>query len=208
MSETDYIAGTLHSPASRDTGSGTGVLFRRRSCRSTRGLKHYRRRTSQRSFGVRTANTGFPDISQIRMTLSRRNAASISKWLDTAQMTFAVWQRGNRVAEYVDLSERITATFYDDEHEEGSEQNTTVKDVLDSVCDDYTVLPSAQPGWIPCSERLPADDGGYLITAIKEDKLITHVGIWYKGDHWVLMPREYVLAWMPLPEPYKEEQDG
>ena len=46
------------------------------------------------------------------------------------------------MAEYVDLSERITATFYDDEREEWSERNTTVKDVLDGVCDAYTVLSS------------------------------------------------------------------
>ena len=45
----------------------------------------------------------------------------------------------------VDLSERVTATFYDDEHEEWSQKTVTIRDVLDSVCDVYTVLPSAQP---------------------------------------------------------------
>lgn len=49
------------------------------------------------------------------------------------------------MAEYVDLSERVTATYYDDEHEEWSQKTVTIADVLDSVCDDYTVLPSAQP---------------------------------------------------------------
>lgn len=48
------------------------------------------------------------------------------------------------MAEYVDLSERVTATYYDDEHEEWSQKTVTIADVLDSVCDDYTVLPSAQ----------------------------------------------------------------
>lgn len=44
----------------------------------------------------------------------------------------------------VDLSERVTATFYDVEHEEWSQKTVTIQDVLDSVCDEYTVLPSAQ----------------------------------------------------------------
>lgn len=43
------------------------------------------------------------------------------------------------------LSERVTATYYDDEHEEWSQKTVAIADVLDSVCDDYTVLPSAQP---------------------------------------------------------------
>ena len=45
----------------------------------------------------------------------------------------------------VDLSERVTATFYDEEHEEWSQKTVTIRDVLDSVCDEYTILPSAQP---------------------------------------------------------------
>ena len=56
------------------------------------------------------------------------------------------------MAEYVDLSERVSATFYSDEYEEWTQQTVTIADVLDSVCDDYTVLPSAQP------ERLTNDD--------------------------------------------------
>ena len=52
----------------------------------------------------------------------------------------------------VDLDERVTAQFYDQECEEWTMQTVTIEDVLDSVCDEYTVLPSAQP------ERLTDDD--------------------------------------------------
>ena len=45
----------------------------------------------------------------------------------------------------VDLDERVTAQFYDAECEEWTMQTCTIADVLDSVCDEYTVLPSAQP---------------------------------------------------------------
>ena len=61
-------------------------------------------------------------------------------------MIFAVKQKGEQMAEYVDLSERVTATFYSDEYEEWTQKTVTIADVLNAVCDDYTVLPSAQPG--------------------------------------------------------------
>lgn len=54
---------------------------------------------------------------------------------------------------YVALSEKVTATFYDDEHEEWMQKTMTIADVLDSVCDDYTALPSAQPGIKPIDYR-------------------------------------------------------
>ncbi len=44
----------------------------------------------------------------------------------------------------VDLAEKVTATFYDEEHEEWTQQTVTIADVLDSVCDEYTILPSAE----------------------------------------------------------------
>lgn len=50
--------------------------------------------------------------------------------------------REGRMSNYVDLSERVTATYYDEEHEEWTQKTVTVADILDSVCDDYTVLPS------------------------------------------------------------------
>ena len=52
----------------------------------------------------------------------------------------------------VDLSERVSATFYDQEHEEWTQQTVTIADVLDSVCDEYTILPSAQPEIIRCKD--------------------------------------------------------
>lgn len=44
----------------------------------------------------------------------------------------------------VDLAEEVTATFYDEEHEEWTRRKVTIADVLDSVCDDYTILPSTE----------------------------------------------------------------
>ena len=67
-------------------------------------------------------------------------------------------------------------------------------------------LPSAQPGWIPVTERLP-QNGYWLWSAnggvVKKD--------FYWDGHWELAEKYgyEVLAWMPLPTPYREGgQDG
>ena len=64
----------------------------------------------------------------------------------------------------------------------------------------------SQMDWIPCSERLPEAGQGCLVChrgAIGIDTFIGH-------DHpykWNLYVRDYD-AWMPLPEPWKGEDNG
>lgn len=72
-------------------------------------------------------------------------------------------------------------------------------------------------GWIPCSERLPEEPFGCLVTVIDtnpmtledfENILPYHVG--YSEGQWndedgEQIPFE-VVAWQPLPEPYKLEE--
>ena len=70
-------------------------------------------------------------------------------------------------------------------------------------------LPSAQPEpkWIPCSERLPEDgtwnifsDGKNISVERYKMDAIDHFfpqGRWFSLDE--------AIAWMPLPEPYREE---
>lgn len=77
-------------------------------------------------------------------------------------------------------------------------------------------LPCVQPStqqWIPCSERLPAYgedvllsigkycNVGYLVAANDETD-----GEWYYSGWY--HPMNDVSAWMPLPDPYKEENNG
>lgn len=72
-------------------------------------------------------------------------------------------------------------------------------------------LPSAQPEqrWIPCSERLPdLWDERYLVSlawggvGVMEYK---STGFHNYGS-FSPVPIETVTAWMPLPEPYKEDE--
>lgn len=65
-------------------------------------------------------------------------------------------------------------------------------------------LPSAQPEqrWIPCSERLP--ENGYWLWSAKGGEVQKD---FYWDGHWENAEKYgyEVVAWMPLPEPYKED---
>lgn len=72
----------------------------------------------------------------------------------------------------------------------------------------------AQPEqhWIPCSKRLPKKDGRYQVTRYDYVTNTEFIDIlWYEKNTWWdrQATGDYaVTAWMPLPEPYKEEHDG
>ena len=86
------------------------------------------------------------------------------------------------------------------------------KQIVQEVAEEYN------GGWIPCSERLPEEPFGCLVTVIDcepvtqtdfENILPYFVG--YDGESWNdedgnEIPFE-VIAWKPLPEPYKESED-
>ena len=60
------------------------------------------------------------------------------------------------------------------------------------------LLPAAQQ-WIPCSERLPDQNGKYLV--VGRQKAINILK--FDGGRWY--GKWGVVAWMPLPSPYREE---
>ena len=87
-----------------------------------------------------------------------------------------------------------------------------VQEVAEEFATDTNV---GNNGWIPCSERLPEESFGCLVTVIDcepvtqtdfENILPYFVG--YDGESWNdeygnEIPFE-VIAWQPLPEPFKE----
>lgn len=66
--------------------------------------------------------------------------------------------------------------------------------------------------WIPCSERLPRDDEEVIVTCLDDSGdtpfSYTTTGWHFKGM-WVCNDERcmFVIAWMPLPEPYKGGQE-
>ena len=74
----------------------------------------------------------------------------------------------------------------------------------DCECIEYMALrdmPSAQQ-WIPCSERLPDQNGKYLV--VGRQKAINILK--FDGGRWY--GKWGVVAWMSLPKPYKGENNG
>lgn len=62
-------------------------------------------------------------------------------------------------------------------------------------------------GWIPCDEGLPDETGDYLVTIYWNERIMIDIGeIDCDGifKKWNYKSEVKVLAWMPLPEPYKE----
>ena len=75
---------------------------------------------------------------------------------------------------------------------------------IDCECLEFMALrdaPSAQQ-WIPCSERLPDQNGKYLV--VGRQKAINILK--FDGGGWY--GKWGVVAWMPLPEPYREETES
>ena len=67
-------------------------------------------------------------------------------------------------------------------------------------------------GWIPCSERLPKNEGWVIVTILDEygDTPYRYTAFgWYleAANCWIIdaEQRTDVTAWMPLPKPYKED---
>lgn len=68
-----------------------------------------------------------------------------------------------------------------------------------------------QPVWIPVSERLPEKNGKYLVFLTnpvrnQSDNVFTSwYNVYYK-EFETEKSLDYVKAWMPLPEPYRESE--
>jgi len=115
----------------------------------------------------------------------------------------------------------------------GKENAETVYGYIKKLCDDIKALPSAQQ-WIPCSKRLPPELKPVNVTWINrkpsvyyealKDKPFTDTAVIFEGKwYWqsaicVELLKEYgespadnvadaieIVAWQPLPEPYKGE---
>lgn len=72
---------------------------------------------------------------------------------------------------------------------------------------DMAIKVLEQTRWVPCSEKLPEEDGMYLISTCMN---CIDTCLFYKDDDeylWVDY-EESVIAWMPLPQPYKAESEG
>ena len=78
--------------------------------------------------------------------------------------------------------------------------------MVTSLFDGIKALPSAQQ-WIPCSERLPEDETSVLVCTEEKFMYIAErtCGHWEEITGFCSV--DDTVAWMPLPEPYKGEEE-
>lgn len=93
------------------------------------------------------------------------------------------------------------AELFDELNRRGVPYNAEVNMVING-------MPSAQQ-WIPCSERLPEEDTYVLATTewgeiTMAEKLSDNAWFIYEGN--ANAKSDDIVAWMPLPEPWKGEQ--
>lgn len=61
-------------------------------------------------------------------------------------------------------------------------------------------------GWISVSERLPEKEGLYLVSVKNDHERRYSKTCWFHSENdW--FARQDIIAWMPLPEPYKAEKE-
>ena len=79
-------------------------------------------------------------------------------------------------------------------------------DILNGVKEQPTIEP--EPHWIPCGDGLPKKSGKYLVTVLDGIGKRTTTALYHpRPKSWTLTGRMAywkVIAWMTLPEPYRE----
>lgn len=88
-------------------------------------------------------------------------------------------------------------------------------------CSPTVDVPERNAGkWIPVTERLPEADNRVLICNDKGRYMVGFIKSWRWGNEWSYQCNMYdydaydereqgkLVAWMPLPEPYREETDN
>lgn len=86
-------------------------------------------------------------------------------------------------------------------------------DEIDNCIADLINAPSTDPErkWIPVTEALPEEKGEYLVSyhpchwnAVSE-KVVVGMDTFRGKTTWAKMKYQKVIAWMPLPEPWRGE---
>ena len=88
----------------------------------------------------------------------------------------------------------------------------TVREYVEKMCKIDEAEGKADQKWIPCSERLPKKpergENGYIV---QKKRVAEPFSAFWDGEIWTNEDGDVVdevMAWLPLPKPYKEKKDG
>ena len=118
-------------------------------------------------------------------------------------------ERGHMMIDGNKLMLALSEWWYSSFGLEETEESKAIHKVMDEV-ERYVDHEKSADYWIPCSERLPSEDGFYIATCdgeiCGEDQPFTGFAE-FENRKWVDDEDDYqcVLAWMPLPKPYRED---
>ena len=117
----------------------------------------------------------------------------ILKRLNTKKQYFQKFYEADGKTEEDEYINKATQLAFDD-----------AKNIVQEVAEEYN------GGWIPCSERLPEDDSTCIVTMeYPKHETVVDYG-WFDREYvcWFVGMQEFrtsnILAWQPLPEPFKE----
>lgn len=149
--------------------------------------------------------------------VTQNNRVNSNNALDTISRQAAIKEIHKAIFEFFDIC--------DDEESPMTYKDRQLLELNKAITTQIKALPPAQPEpqWISCSERLPEANGRYLVTrglnacgAMWNRVYIINYSdlmglkperIWWDGNVGKsdFQKIDDVIAWMPLPEPYKEE---
>jgi len=92
-------------------------------------------------------------------------------------------------------------------------RKSRAKVIVECFSEQINTLPSAEAEWIPCSERLPSESDYYLVTIINAFDEKEVCVIWFAHSYGIsewreIIDSDIVIAWMPLPKPYREDGEA
>lgn len=107
---------------------------------------------------------------------------------------------------YQERLNELNSKYADNPHD--AKEIDRICELALDLCEEMQIIPEIN--WIPCSERLPNGDLNYhyVVTIECEESKLRYVSREMFTGKWQNIPRaRKVIAWMPLPETYKENVD-
>lgn len=86
----------------------------------------------------------------------------------------------------------------------GKAENYTLWHYAESI--DLAIEALKAQEWVPVSERLPKKYAQYLVCFKTGHRYV----YWLEDSDWAryMVEKEGIIAWMPLPEPYREDSEA